>query len=91
MVPQEQIETARQIAERFIAEWPNAPTDELDDGSPMVGEEPNGLTGILFGTGHGMLVEVLYDDSGDLFEVTYVRKTFEAFSSTLRDKTDLDA
>jgi hypothetical protein len=38
-----------------------------------------------------MLVEVLYDDSGDLFEVTYVRKTFEAFSSTLRDKTDLDA
>jgi len=76
MVPQKQIETARQIAERFIAEWPNAPTDELDDGLLMVGEDPNGLTGILFGTRHGMLVEVLYDDSGELFEVTYVHPRF---------------
>ena len=76
MVPQEQIETARQISERFIAEWPNAPTDELDAGFPMVGKDPNGLTGILFGTRHGMLVEVLYDDSGELFDVTYVHPRF---------------
>jgi hypothetical protein len=40
MVDQEQVEAARRIAERFIAEWPNAPTDELDDGFPMVSCTP---------------------------------------------------
>jgi len=75
-VTPEQVGNARQVAKRFIAEWPNAPTDELDDGFPMVGKDPNGLTGVLFGTRCGMLVEVLYEDSGDLFEVTYVHPRF---------------
>jgi len=51
----------------------------------MVGKDPNGLTGnpngltgILFGTRQGMLVEVLYEDSGELFETTYVHPKFVA-------------
>ena len=75
-VTQAQLDEARQAAERFIADWPNAPTDELDDGFPMVGKDPNGLTGILFGTRCGMLVEVLYEDSGELFKATYVPPSF---------------
>ena len=71
-----QVENARRTAADFIAAWPNAPTDELDDEFPMAGKDPNGLIGILFGTRCGMLVEVLYDESGDLFKVTYVPPSF---------------
>lgn len=49
-IPRVQVDNTRQAAADFLAEWPNASMDELDEGFPTAGKDRNGLTAILFGT-----------------------------------------